>query len=80
MRVYGAGWCGVCLMTLRHLDELGVPYEYVDIEEDPRAAAWVREHNRGYELKPTVDVGGEVLGAPREYMLDDALRRHGFLG
>ncbi len=25
--VYGAAWCWVSVMTLRHLDELGVPYE-----------------------------------------------------
>lgn len=77
--VYGADWCVVSAMTLRHLDELGVPYEYVDIDGDPGAAAWVRAHNNGDELKPTIDIGGEILSAPRNYMLDDALRRHGIL-
>ena len=77
--VYGAGWCAVSVMTLRHLDELGVPYEYVDIDQDRDAAAWVRSHNNGDELKPTIDIEGEVLSAPRNYILDDALRRHGIL-
>ncbi len=79
VKVYGTDWCGVTRMTLRHLDELQVPYGYVDIEQDPQAAAWVREQNNGDELKPTLDIEGEVLSAPRDYLLDDALKRHGLL-
>ncbi len=79
VRVYGADWCGTSVRTLQHLDELGVSYEYVDIDDDRHAAAWVREHNHGNELKPTVEIDGEVLSAPRHYVLDDVLRRHGIL-
>ncbi len=79
VRVYGADWCGTSVLALQHLDELGVSYEYVDIDYDRQAAAWVREHNNGNELKPTIDIDGEVLSAPRHHVLDDALRRHGFL-
>lgn len=79
VKVYGADWCGVTRMTLRHLDELQVPYNYIDIEQHREAAAWVRDQNDGDELKPTLDIEGEVLSAPRDYLLDDALKRHGLL-
>ena len=77
--VYGTDWCGVTAQARRHLDSLGVAYRYVDIEQDPAAAAWVTEHNDGMELKPTIDVDGEVLGAPPHDALEGALRRHGVL-
>ena len=75
--VYGTDWCGVTQQALRHLDDLGVPYQYVNIEQDSRAAAWVRDHNGGMELKPTIDVGGEVLSAPAADVLGQTLRQHG---
>jgi len=78
--VYGADWCGVTTSTLKHLDEIRVPYLYVDVDHDPAASQWVKDQNNGQELKPTLDIDGEVLSAPRDYMLDDALNRHGILG
>ncbi|MBA2362861.1 MAG: glutaredoxin family protein [Chloroflexia bacterium] len=77
--VYGADWCGVTTGTLRHLDQIGVPYDYVDVDQDAAASQWVKDQNKGKELKPTLDIEGEVLSAPRDYMLDDALKRHGIL-
>ncbi len=79
VKVYGADWCGVTRMTLKHLDGLGVPYKYINVDEDPQSSAWVKEQNDGDEVKPTLDIEGEVLSAPRDYLLDDALRRHGIL-
>lgn len=77
--VYGANWCGVTRMTMRHLDEVGVQYSYIDIDQDREAAAWVRDQNNGKELKPTLSIEGEVLSAPKNYMLDDSLKRHGLV-
>jgi len=36
--MYGAAWCGDCRRARRVLDESGVPYEYVDLEERPEQA------------------------------------------
>ncbi len=77
--VYGADWCGVTTNTLRHLDEIGVSYAYIDVDQDAASSQWVKDQNKGEELKPTLDIEGEVLSAPRDYMLDDALKRHGIL-
>lgn len=37
LTVYGAEWCGDCRRSKSLLDRLGVPYEYVDIENDDQA-------------------------------------------
>ncbi|MBV8897106.1 MAG: glutaredoxin family protein [Acidobacteriaceae bacterium] len=72
--VYGADWCPLTKAALRHLDEVGVEYKYVDIDEDAEAAQWVANHNDGKEKKPTIDVEGEVLSEPSDAELDEVLR------
>ena len=74
--VYGADWCHVTQETLAFLDDLGVDYEYVNIEQDPDASAWVKEQNGGMEVKPTLKLGDDVLTAPSADVLEEALRRH----
>lgn len=75
--VYGTRWCGATQAVRRHLDRLGVPYRYVDIDRDPEAAARLRWVTGGYLSHPTVEVAGEVLVEPSLYELDWALGRVG---
>jgi len=77
--VYGADWCSVTNGTRAHLEEIGVPYQYVNIEADPAAAAWVRDQNNGNEIKPTLRLDDLVMTAPSNDDLDQALRQHGLL-
>lgn len=79
IKVYGADWCGMTTATLEHLDELGLKYQYINVDEDSAAAQWVRDQNGGKEKKPTLDIGGEVVTAPSNRQLDDVLRRKGLL-
>jgi mycoredoxin len=74
VKVYGADWCKDTKHTLKHLDERGVDYDYVDIEKDEEAARWVREQNDGKERKPTLDINGRVLSVPSNEELDAALK------
>jgi mycoredoxin len=66
-------------MVRRHLDRLGIPYRYVDLEADPGAAAQVRWLTGGYLSHPTVNVAGEVLVEPSMAELDGALERAGLI-
>ncbi|MDQ1130178.1 glutaredoxin domain-containing protein [Microbacterium sp. SORGH_AS_0888] len=43
LTMFGADWCRDCRRTKAQLDELGVAYEYVDLEADPAAAEVARE-------------------------------------
>ena len=79
VKVYGADWCGDTRRTLNHLRELGVAFKYINVEQDERASAWVKEHNEGKERKPTLDIAGQVLSVPTNRELESALREKGFM-
>jgi glutaredoxin len=79
VKVYGADWCEDTQHAREFLDRLGVQYQYVNIEQDESAAAWVREHNDGRERKPTVDIAGQVLSVPSDHELTSALRERGLM-
>jgi mycoredoxin len=79
VKLYGADWCEETRHAREFLERLGVEYKYVDIEQDERAAEWVREQNGGEERKPTVDVAGQILCAPTDHELTSALRERGLM-
>ena len=80
VEVYGADWCVDTQRTRRHLDRLGVAYQYINIEHDQQASEWVKRQNDGKERKPTVKIGERVLAEPTDPELEQALRQEGLLG
>jgi len=80
VKVYGADWCSMTTQTLAHLEETGVPFEYIDVEQDEAASQWVKDQNDGKEKKPTLDLCGTVLCTPSNRELDEALKTAGLLG
>ena len=79
IKVYGADWCGDTRRTRKLLATLGVPYDYVDIDDDPAAEAWITEQNNGKRLTPTVDLGDARLFEPSDAELEAALRARSLL-
>lgn len=79
IEVYGADWCGDTQRTRRHLDRLGVVYQYINVEQDLQASAWVKQQNDGKERKPTVKIGAQVLAEPSDEALEQALRQSGLM-
>jgi glutaredoxin len=72
--IYGAQWCEDTRRTRELLDELGVPYEYVDIDEVPEAEVWITRANHGKRVTPTVDLGdGRLLFEPSDAEMEAAL-------
>jgi glutaredoxin len=74
IKVYGAGWCEDTHATRAHLDALGVEYQYIDVDADPAAKAWVAQQNNGKQKTPTVAIGGRILIEPDDAQLDEVLR------
>src|SRR5579859_1227068 len=37
IKLYATTWCGDCRMAKRWFDSHGIPYEYINIEEDDKA-------------------------------------------
>ncbi len=62
--MYWRPGCGFCAGLMSELDNAGVPYQKVNIWEDPTGAAFVRSANGGNELVPTLEVGTQVLSNP----------------
>lgn len=54
IKMYATAWCGDCRMAKRWFDSHGISYEYIDIEEDEKAAEYVTRVNRGYQSVPTI--------------------------
>jgi mycoredoxin len=73
VRVYGAGWCGDTVRTLRHLDKSGVDYDYVDIDENAEGERKVIDFHRGKRRIPLVEIGEKALSVPSAQELDEAL-------
>lgn len=79
IEVYGTDWCDDTHRTRNHLDALGMPYQYINIDEQPGAATWVKQQNDGKQKTPTVKLQGLVLSEPSDAELDAALRRQGLM-
>ncbi len=63
--VYGAYWCPDCRRSKQFLGEHQIPYEWVDIEQDPEGEKYVLEKNQGKRIIPTIEFGdGSILVEP----------------
>jgi mycoredoxin len=63
--VYTTPWCWECKIAMRFLDERGIAYEEVDIEQRPEAAEIVMALNDGMRKVPTLDVEGTIVSGDR---------------
>jgi mycoredoxin len=63
--VYSTRWCSDCRVAKRVLDEHGVDYDEVDIDDHPEAVAEVLRLNHGMRSVPTIIFpDGSVLVEP----------------
>jgi glutaredoxin len=79
VKVYGADWCEATKQARERLDNMGVGYDYINVENDEKASAWVKEQNDGKEPKPTISIGERVLSTPNDDELENALREQGIV-
>ena len=59
--VYWRHGCPFCLKLRLGLRLTRTPHQLVNVREDPEASAFVKRHNGGDEVVPTVAVGDRVL-------------------
>ena len=52
--MYSTPWCGYCHRLKSQLDREGIPFEIVDIEQDPSAAGIAMKVNDGNQTVPTL--------------------------
>ncbi len=54
LTIYSTTWCGYCRRLKTQLDESGIGYVEIDIEDDPASAEFVGSVNGGNHVVPTV--------------------------
>ena len=59
--VYGAHWCPDCRRSKQFLGEHQIPYNWVDIEQDPQAEQFVIEKNDGKRIIPTITFADDAF-------------------
>lgn len=80
VKLYGSGDCHKTLVYKRHLESLGVTFEFLDVHLDAQAAEDLSNSNADRRLSyPMMVVGGRRLRNPPLAKLDKELRRSGIL-
>ena len=78
IQVYGTKWCGDTKRALRILDERKAAYNWINIDQDKVAEAFVKENNRGYRSVPTIIFPDEsILVEPSNQELIEKLESMG---
>ncbi|MBI4418181.1 MAG: glutaredoxin family protein [Ignavibacteriales bacterium] len=57
--VYSTTWCGDCRRTKRFLNDRGISFEEIDIDQDPASAQRVIDWSGGRRVIPTIKIDCE---------------------
>jgi mycoredoxin len=72
--MYGTTWCPDCHRAKRVFEAKGVAYKWIDLAEDPNAAAEVERLNKGCRSVPTIVFpDGTILVEPANAELEARL-------
>ena len=75
IKFYGTTWCGDCRRAKAVFAEMNVPYLLFDIDQNPQAAEFVQQVNRGLRSVPTIIFpDGTILIEPDSESLRAKLR------
>ncbi len=73
-KFYGTSWCSDCKRAKQFLGEHRIPYNWIDIENNPDAAEFVMKINNGKRKVPTIVLSdGTVLVEPSNAELAEKL-------
>jgi mycoredoxin len=61
IKVYTTTWSADCDKAKKFLDDEGIFYEEIDIEQSPGSARVVEDVNGGKRIVPTFDIDGTIF-------------------
>ena len=61
IRVYMRTWCEDSADAMKFLQERGLPFEEIDIEQNPQACEFVKRVNEGKQRTPTFEADGRTF-------------------
>ena len=73
IKIYSTPTCPYCKMTKNFLDELGLPYEDIDVSAD-QAAAEEMIQKSGQMATPVLDINGKIILGFDKDKIAEALR------
>jgi glutaredoxin 3 len=72
IEVYTTGWCGFCVRAKALLDQRGLPYEEIRVDDDPDFRSKLEELTGGWTV-PQIMIDGDPIGGFSElWQLDRA--------
>ncbi|HJP89748.1 MAG TPA: glutaredoxin domain-containing protein [Candidatus Limnocylindrales bacterium] len=76
--ILGRDTCEDTIASRAHLDKLGIPYVYRNVEIDTDADVWNRSYNDGNRVTPVILIGDPqhptaVLIEPSDALLEQAV-------
>ena len=71
--MYTTSWCGVCVHTKRYLKSRNIPFQEIDIEENPEYGELIERATGGYRTVPTLDIGGRLMVNPSRQEIEAAI-------
>jgi mycoredoxin len=79
IKMYTTTWCGDCKVTKRVLEQRGIAFEEINIEENDQAAEYVMSVNGGRRSVPTLEFADDTVSMSNfsRGKLDTWLEKHG---
>lgn len=71
--MYSTTWCGYCRRLKREMTAAGIPFQEVDLDDDPSHDDKIIARTGGYRTVPTLEVRGELLVNPSIREVEAAL-------
>ena len=62
--MYSTSWCGYCRRLKRQMQDAGIAFREVDLDDDPTYDDRIIAATGGYRTVPTLEVAGKLLVNP----------------
>jgi len=71
--MFSTRWCGHCIRLKRALEEAGIPFTEIDIDDEPQHGARIERVTGGNRTVPTIEVSGRMFVNPTVRQLLEVL-------
>ena len=71
--MYSTTWCGYCRRLKRQMEDAGIPFQEVDLDDDPSHDDRIIAATGGFRTVPTLEVEGRLLVNPSLREVEAAL-------
>lgn len=71
--MFSTTWCGYCRRLKRQMDDAGIAYIEVDLDDDPSYDDRIIAKTGGFRTVPTLEIRGELLVNPSIREVEAAL-------